>query len=284
MTRFKQHTKLDPNFVAKKLEEFFNEDHIENDITTTATQQNHTVEAVLIVREDLIFAGQEIIKQGFIDCTIPMVIDDGVSLRPGDVIASISGGINNILKKERVVLNLIQRLCGIASKVNQLSQKTHQYEIELLDTRKTTPGLRMFEKFAVAVGGGINHRFSLEDAVMIKDNHLAGSPDIIQIVAKAKQDNPGKDIQLEVDTKDQLEFALESDATSLLLDNFQPQNLPDVIQRIRSHNKGQNIYIELSGGITEDTLSDFCIQGVNGISMGALTHNIKSKDIGLDIK
>ena len=142
----------------------------------------------------------------------------------------------------------------------------------------------LFEKFAVAVGGGTNHRFSLEDAVMIKDNHLVGSPDIIQTVAKAKQENPGKDIQLEVDTKDQLEIALESDATSLLLDNFQPQNLPDVIQRIRSHNKGQNIYIELSGGITEDTLSDFCIQGVNGISMGALTHNIKSKDIGLDIK
>ena len=191
---------------------------------------------------------------------------------------------DTILKKERVVLNLIQRLCGIASKVNQLSRQTRPYDIELLDTRKTTPGLRMFEKFAVAVGGGTNHRFSLKDAVMIKDNHLAGSPDIIHTVAKAKKENPNKDIQLEVDTQEQLKFALESEATSLLLDNFKPQILPDVIEHIRSHSKGEDIYIELSGGITEETLSNFCIKGVNGISMGALTHNITSKDIGLDIK
>ena len=283
MTRFKQYTQLDPDFVSKKLDEFFKEDHIDHDITTATTQQDQIVEAVLVARESLIFAGHEIIKQGFVDCTISMIADDGDSLNSGDIIASISGGVNNILKKERVVLNLIQRLSGIASKVNQLSQQTRQYNIELLDTRKTTPGLRMFEKFAVAVGGGTNHRFSLEDAVMIKDNHLVGSPDIIQTVAKAKKDNPGKDIQLEVDTKDQLELALESEATSLLLDNFQPTNLQDTIQHIRSHSKGAKMYIELSGGITKDTLSDFCIQGVNGISMGALTHNIKSKDIGLDI-
>ena len=284
MTRFKQHTALNPDFVLKKLDEFFSEDHIENDITTQTIQRNHTVEATFVAREDLIFAGNEIIKQGFADCTISMIKDDGSKLNQGDVIANISGNINTILKKERVVLNLIQRLCGIASKVNQLCQKTRKYNIELLDTRKTTPGLRMFEKFAVAIGGGVNHRFSLEDAVMIKDNHLVGSPDIIQTVAKAKHDNPGKDIQLEIDTKDQLKFALESEATSLLLDNFQSHSLPNVIQNIRSHNKGEKMYIELSGGITENTLSDFCIQGVNGISMGALTHNIKSKDIGLDIK
>ena len=232
MTRFKQHTQLDPDFVSKKLDEFFKEDHVDSDITTTTTQHNRTVDAVLVARENLIFAGHEIIKQGFADCRISMIVDDGKSLNHGDVIAGISGGINTILKKERVVLNLIQRLCGIASKVNQLSRHTRPYDIELLDTRKTTPGLRMFEKFAVAVGGGTNHRFSLEDAVMIKDNHLAGSSDIIQTVAKAKHDNPGKDVQLEVDTKDQLEFALESEATSLLLDNFQAQDLPNIIQYI----------------------------------------------------
>tara|TARA_Y100000590_G_C15587076_1_gene964550 strand:- start:353 stop:1207 length:855 start_codon:yes stop_codon:yes gene_type:complete len=284
MTRFTQHTKLDPDFVSKKLDEFFKEDHIDYDITTTTTQHNRTVDAVLVARENLIFAGHEIIKQGFADCIISMIADDGESLNHGDVIANISGGINTILKKERVVLNLIQRLCGIASKVNQLSRHTRPYDIELLDTRKTTPGLRMFEKFAVAVGGGTNHRFSLKDAVMIKDNHLVGSPDIIRTVAKAKKENPNKDIQLEVDTQEQLKFALESEATSLLLDNFKPQILPDVIEHIRSHSKGEDIYIELSGGITEETLSNFCIKGVNGISMGALTHNITSKDIGLDIK
>jgi len=120
--------------------------------------------------------------------------------------------------------------------------------------------------------------------VMIKDNHLIGNPDIIQAVSKAKQENPNKDIQIEVDTKDQLAIALESSVSSILLDNFTPETLPDTIQAIRSHVKGKNIYIELSGGITADTLSDFCIDGVDGISMGALTHNIKSKDISLDIK
>jgi len=284
MTRFIQHTKLDPSFVAKKLDEFFKEDHIDSDITTTTTQHNHTVEAVLVARENLIFAGSEIIKQGFTNCTISVIADDGKPLNQGDVIASITGGINSILKKERVVLNLIQRLCGIASKVNQLSRQTRQYDIELLDTRKTTPGLRMFEKFAVSIGGGTNHRFSLKDAVMIKDNHLHGNPDIIQIVAKAKNNNPGKDIQIEVDNKEQLAYALASDATSILLDNFNPDILPDIIEHIKSHNTGSSKYIELSGGITANTISQFCIPGVHGISMGALTHNVKSKDIGLDIK
>ena len=141
-----------------------------------------------------------------------------------------------------------------------------------------------FEKFAVAIGGGTNHRFSLKDAVMIKDNHLHGNPDIIQIVAEAKHKNPGKDIQIEVDNKEQLAYALASDASSILLDNFNPDILPDIISHIQSHNTGSSKYIELSGGITAKTISQFCIPGVHGISMGALTHNVKSKDIGLDIK
>lgn len=284
MTRFKQYTNLDPDFVTKKLDDFFQEDNIKQDITTEATQNNKYVNGLVIAREELIFAGYQIIKQGFVNCEITHIIDDGSKLKTGDIIAKIKGPINEILKKERVVLNLIQRLCGIASTAHKLSTITQEHNIELLDTRKTTPGLRVFEKFAVAIGGGTNHRFSLKDAVMIKDNHLKGRSNIIQIVAQAKQANPNKDIQVEVDTKEQLEYALQSEATSILLDNFNPDILPKIIAHIQSHKTGSSKYIELSGGISADTISQFCIPGINGISMGALTHNIKSKDIGLDIK
>ena len=156
--------------------------------------------------------------------------------------------------------------------------------IQLLDTRKTTPGLREFEKFAVSVGGGINHRFSLKEAVMIKDNHLMGSSNLKEAVNNAAKHNPGKDIQVEVDTREQLEEALETHATSILLDNFSPTNLENIVKYIRSHKNGANIYIELSGGINAENIDSYCIEGVNGISMGALTHNIKSKDISLDLK
>ena len=285
MTRFKQYTTLDPQFVAEKLQEFFKEDNIHKDITTISTQENNKeIQAVLVAKESLVFAGTEIIQQGFLDCMIEDMVNDGICLKQGDVIATIQGNINSILQKERVILNLIQRLSGIASTAHQLSQITNQYNIELLDTRKTTPGLRVFEKFAVTVGGGVNHRFSLQDAIMIKDNHLMGNPDILQAIAKAKQENPHKDIQVEADTLEQLDMVLQSQVTSVLLDNFKSSDLTPAINKIRTHPNGSDLYIELSGGITAKTLVDFCIHGVNGISMGALTHNIRSKDISLDIK
>jgi len=285
MTRFTQYKTLNPKIVATKLEAFFAEDQTHNDITTNSTQANHKqATGIFMAKEPLVFAGSEIIRQGFIDCKIDNIVEDGTTLNKGDVISTIHGDIDIILKKERVVLNLIQRLAGIATTTKKLSQITKCHNIELLDTRKTTPGLRIFEKFAVSIGGGTNHRFSLKDAIMIKDNHLMGNPNIIEAVAKAKQKNPNVDIQVEVDTKKQLQEVLQSDATSVLLDNFSPKVLPNIIENIRLHQKGRELYIELSGGITSETLPDFCINGVDGISMGALTHNIKSKDISLDIK
>jgi len=285
MIRHKQITKLNPKLVEKKLQEFFKEDNITEDITTnTMLKDKKTAEAHFIAKEDMIFAGKEIINQGFKECFIISLKNDGVYFKEGEIIAQLSGQTDVILKKERVILNLLQRLSGIATTTNTLVKKLEQYNIQLLDTRKTTPGLREFEKFAVSVGGGINHRFSLKDAVMIKDNHLMENPNLKEAVNNVAKLNPGKDIQVEVDTNEQLEEALETKATSVLLDNFSPQNLPDAIKYIRSHKNGANIYIELSGGITADNIDSFCIMGVDGISMGALTHNIKSKDISLDLK
>ena len=154
MIRHKQITKLKPEFVEKKLQEFFNEDNISEDITTNTTQQeNKTVEAHFIAKEEMVFAGKEIIKQGFDDCFIITLKNDGTHFKQGDTIASIGGSSDIILKKERVILNLLQRLSGIASTTNRLAKKLEKHKIQLLDTRKTTPGLREFEKFAVSFGG-----------------------------------------------------------------------------------------------------------------------------------
>ena len=284
MIRHKQYSKLDPEYVEKKLNEFFKEDNIEKDITTKATQNNRPAEAYFIAKEDLIFAGKEIIIQAFKDCNINQIQEDGHLIKKGEPLAMLSGPINIILQKERVVLNLVQRLSGIASTTRELVKIVGPHNIQLLDTRKTTPGLRVFEKFAVFVGGGTNHRFSLKEAAIIKDNHLVGSPNIKDAVEKTINENPEKDIQVEVDNTDQLQGAISSRATSIMLDNFSPQEIPAIINTIQQSERGQETYIELSGGITKNNLNDYCIDGVHGISMGALTHNIKSKDISLDLK
>tara|TARA_B100001123_G_C15129381_1_gene954672 strand:+ start:48 stop:914 length:867 start_codon:yes stop_codon:yes gene_type:complete len=287
MARHKQHNNLDPEEVRKKLNDFFIEDNIQEDITTLATQTtNQNVQAVFLAKENLYFSGKEIIIQGFSDCQIIRIENDGEYISKGQSIAVLQGSIQTILSKERVVLNLLQRLSGITSKTKALTKITKPYNIELLDTRKTTPGLRMFEKFAVCVGGGINHRYSLKDSIMIKDNHLMGLEkrnDILEVTKKLYKTYTDIDLEIEVDTKEQLDLALESSATSILLDNFSPEQLKNIIPYIRNHTIGNNKYIEISGGITETTLTHYCIKGANGISMGCLTHNIQSKDISLDI-
>ena len=285
MTRHAQIESLDLDYINKKLDQFFKEDNIDQDITTFSTQKkDQQVQAFFIAKEDLVFVGRDIIAQGLNECIVNQMQEDGAFVKKGEPIAVLSGPIETILKKERVILNLIQRLSGIASKTQELVEKIKEFNVQLLDTRKTTPGLREFEKYAVYVGGGTNHRFSLKDAVMIKDNHLIGNSDFHSSVNNAFEKNPGKDIQIEVDTKEQLEQALTTKATSVLLDNFDPKVLPETIKYIRSHEKGKNIYIELSGGINSDNIHHFCVKGINGISIGALTHNIKSKDISLDLK
>ena len=285
MTRFKQHKELPIKYIQNKLKEFFNEDDIDNDLTTQLVfSREKEAEAVFIAKENLVFAGKAIIEEAFFNCKIISIKNDGDMIAEGQSIAKIKGDIRSILKKERVVLNLIQRLSAIATKVSKLVQITKEKGIELLDTRKTTPGLRLFEKFAVVVGGGTNHRFSLSSSVMLKDNHLSHTSSILKSVKQVKNLVKVKDIQVEADTVDLVNQILQSGASSILLDNFKPKKLSEVVDKIRAHPKGKNIYIELSGGITEQTLESFCVLGVDGISMGALTHNVKNVDISLDIK
>ena len=282
MIRHEQITSLDKDYINNKLEQFFLEDNIFEDITTTSTQnENNHVEAIFLAKEDLLFVGKQIILQGLKKCIFKNIVEDGTYLKKGSQIAVLSGPIVEILK-ERVILNLIQRLSGIASTTQKLVKKTEKFGIQLLDTRKTTPGLRRFEKYAVFIGGGTNHRYSLKDSVMIKDNHLIGNSSFQESVDKALAKNPNKDIQVEVDNSNQLREVLKTKVTSILLDNFHPRSLAQAISMIRK--KKKKIYIELSGGINMSNIKSYCVDGVDGISMGALTHNIKSKDISLDLK
>ena len=283
MIRHEQITSLDKDYINNKLEQFFLEDNIFEDITTTSTQnENNHAEAIFLAKEDLLFVGKQIILQGLKKCIFKNIVEDGTYLKKGSQIAVLSGPIVEILKKERVILNLVQRLSGIASTTQKLVKKTEKFGIQLLDTRKTTPGLRRFEKYAVFIGGGTNHRYSLKDSVMIKDNHLIGNSSFQESVDRALAKNPNKDIQVEVDNSDQLREALKTKVTSILLDNFHPRSLAQAISMIRK--KKKKIYIELSGGINISNIKSYCVDGVDGISMGALTHNIKSKDISLDLK
>ena len=209
MIRHTQYKSLNPLQVKAKLEDFFKEDNISDDITTSITQiKNQEAQAIIWAEEKMVFAGKEIIIQAFNTCRILRIENDGEPILKGQSIAVIQGPIQTILNKERVVLNLLQRLSGIASKTNMLTKITSPHNIQLLDTRKTTPGLRMFEKYAIAVGGAFNHRLNLSKGILIKDNHIRSAKSVSNALKAVKKTYPLFPVELEVDNLDQIREAL----------------------------------------------------------------------------
>lgn len=204
---------------------------------------------------------------------------DGDEIQPGDVIAVVRGRARTLLTGERVALNFLQRLSGIASKTRKMVDMIKYSKAELLDTRKTTPGLRVLEKYAVGVGGARNHRFGLFDGVMIKDNHIKIVGSIQKAVSTARQKVPHTiKIEVEVETLEQLHEALEAHADIIMLDNM------DIYEMIEAVNiVGGRALLEASGGINEGNLVEAARTGVDFISMGALTHAATSLDISFDI-
>ena len=185
-----------------------------------------------------------------------------------------------MLKLERILLNLLQRLSGIATLTKKYVNITESSGIKILDTRKTTPGLRLFEKYAVKVGGGYNHRLDLSSGLLIKDNHwIASKNDFYKIIRDYDSELP---IQVEVDNKSQLTELLKYKVDAILLDNMDPDYAKDCVQTIRSIN--QKVFIEISGGVTIDNLKNYIIEGVDGISSGALMHQAQNKKIKLEFE
>jgi len=214
---------------------------------------------------------------------ITFLIEDGSEIKPGKVLATISGNVTNILKAERTALNFLRRLSGIASETALYISKTKDCTAKIVDTRKTTPGLRILEKYAVRMGGGQNHRFHMGDAVLIKDTHLAAlraqGMSFSGIIAKAKKNTPaGLTIEVEVDTPEEAREAAQAGADMILLDNMSPEVMQGVVSSLPA-----GVRTEASGGITLKNVRAAAMSGVDIISIGALTHSPKALDISLEL-
>ena len=281
---YKQINKLDPKQVSKKLKELLKEDVPAGDATTKNIVLIDTKEVFAIQpRESMIFCGNPIIENIFSPkVKVKKMVKDGQKLLSGQTIALLSGSNSEILTKERLLLNMIQRMSGVSSLTGKYVEKLNNNKIKVLDTRKTTPGLRIFEKYAVFCGGGSNHRLNLSSGIMVKDNHINKITD--EVADKLTRISPSVPIQFEVDSPKQINSQNVSLVDAFLLDNMTPNKIKKCIEKINLlKNKDKKIFIEVSGGVTLKNISKFNLKGVNGISVGALTHQSTNVDIGLDL-
>ncbi len=239
--------------------------------------------AHLVARESFVVAGvMDVAAQVFylqnpvIQCTD--AVADGQTAAKGDCLLTVTGPVVDLLKAERVALNLLQRLSGIASLTAKFVEKTKLYPVRITDTRKTTPGLRMLEKYAVRTGGGYNHRFNLSDGVLIKDNHIAACGSITKAVEILREKVPHTiKIEVETDTIEQVRECLDCGADIIMLDNMDLETLQQAVVMIDG-----KALTEASGGVNLDTVAGIAATGVDIISVGALTHSAPSCDIGMD--
>ncbi|MFE7195713.1 carboxylating nicotinate-nucleotide diphosphorylase [Microbacterium oxydans] len=256
--------------------------------STTLLPADATATADLVAREAGVFSGGEVFAAAF-RLTDPSVqvdlhVGDGDEFVAGDVLASVSGAARSVLTAERVALNFTQRMSGIATLTAAYVAAVDGTETRIADTRKTTPGLRAFERHAVESGGGRNHRHSLSDAVMAKDNHLAvlkrSGLDLAAALRDALSRLPHTThVVVEVDRLDQIDAVLDGGADTVLLDNFSLDDLERGVALI-----GDRAIVEASGGVTLDTVGDIARTGVDVISVGALTHSARALDLGLDLR
>ncbi|MDD6723330.1 MAG: carboxylating nicotinate-nucleotide diphosphorylase [Muribaculaceae bacterium] len=264
----------------------FAEDIGDGDATTLSTIPAEAVgKQQLIVKEEGILAGVEIARKVFekFDPSLKMTvfIEDGAHVRPGDIAFVVEGPVRSLLQTERTMLNIMQRMSGIATTTAKYQKQLEGTGARVLDTRKTTPGMRMLEKEAVKIGGGTNHRIGLFDMILIKDNHTDFAGGIPQAVAKAKEwcKANGRDLRIEQEVRDTDEImqAIEAGVDRIMLDNFTPERTREAVKLIRKEAPG--VEIESSGGITFDTLRQYGECGVDFISVGALTHSVRGLDM-----
>jgi nicotinate-nucleotide pyrophosphorylase (carboxylating) len=262
------------------------EDIGDGDHTTLSTIPRSAMgKARLLVKQEGILAGVEIARRVFslVDATLNFtkLLDDGAVIKPGDVAFYIEGPSRSITIGERLALNFMQRMSGIATKTNRIQSLIADTKCKLLDTRKTTPCFRYFEKEAVRMGGGVNHRFGLYDMILVKDNHVDFAGGVQQALSQVKSylESTGKLLRVEVEARNMNEVKqiVESGiAFRVLLDNMTPAQIAEAVQWIAGR-----VETEASGGITEVNIRDYALAGVDYVSMGALTHQIQSLDLSL---
>lgn len=264
----------------------FAEDIGDGDHTTLSTIPADAVgRQHLLVKEEGILAGVEIARKVFakLDPSLKMtvMIGDGAHVKPGDIAFVVEGSVRSLLQAERIMLNIMQRMSGIATVTAKYQSRLEGLDCKVLDTRKTTPGMRMLEKEAVKIGGGCNHRIGLFDMILIKDNHVDFAGGIGKAVARAKEycKEKGKDLRIEVEVRntDEILQAIEAGVDRIMLDNFTPERTAEAVKLIRQ--KAPGVEIESSGGITLETMRPYGEAGVDFISVGALTHSVKGLDM-----
>jgi nicotinate-nucleotide pyrophosphorylase (carboxylating) len=264
----------------------FTEDIGDGDHTTLSTiPETATGKVQLIVKEEGVLAGVEIAQQIFHtfdpELKITVFIQDGEEVKYGDIAFFVEGKVRSLLQTERLVLNVMQRMSGIATTTRKYVKKLEGTQTKVLDTRKTTPGMRILEKEAVRIGGGVNHRIGLFDMVLLKDNHVDFAGGIENAIVRTKEYlwKNGKNLPIEIEVRnfDELNEVLKLGGVDrIMLDNFNVENTRKAVEIV-----GGKYELESSGGITYDTLRDYAETGVDYISVGALTHSVKSLDMSL---
>lgn len=255
------------------------------DITSLSTiPESRMAFGRFIAKESGILCGTQVVERTFklIDNSteVKLLAKDGDKVEKGDIICEVQGKAISLLTAERVSLNFLQHLSGIATKTHQAVEQVKEYNVKIADTRKTTPGLRVLEKMAVKVGGGVNHRFNLADGVLIKDNHIVAAGGIKNAVEAARKNAPHTlKIEVEVENFDMLNQALEAGADIIMLDNMSNQDMKKAVEIINSR-----AISEASGNMGDKSLAQVAQTGVDLISIGALTHSVKALDISLKFK
>lgn len=272
-------------FAKKLIEQFLIEDIGSGDLSSNVIfDKNEKGKGVFLAKDNGIICGTEIISLVYntygADVLTQLSKNDGDSIKKGDIIAEVEGAVTALLSCERIILNLMQRMSGIASMTKKAVELLNDTSIRICDTRKTTPGIRMFEKYAVTCGGGFNHRVGLYDGIMLKDNHISFAGGIKKAVemARSKVGHMVK-IEVEVETKEQVLEAVKAGADIIMFDNRTPEQIKEFVELVPS-----SIITEASGGINFDNLSSFSGTGVNYISIGALTHSVIPIDISFNNK
>lgn len=275
---------MDRNLLRRQLKGFLAEDIGRGDLTSESIFHAGEIgSARLVARESFVVAGVETVaaevfrvQNRAVEILAPVA--DGSQLQQGDILMTVRGPVVDLLKAERVALNLLQRLSGIATLTSRFVAAVAGTRVRITDTRKTTPGLRMLEKYAVQAGGGANHRFNLTDGILIKDNHIAACGSITEAVRRVRQKAPHTiRIEVETDTLEQVDECINCGVDIIMLDNMSCETMSEAVRRIAGR-----ALVEASGGVNMATVAAIAATGVDIISVGALTHSAPSCDIGMD--
>jgi len=274
--------------ISEIVQKALSEDLPFEDLTSELlVEDNLHGEAYFLAKEDLVVCGIPVVEEVFqqVDGTVELSfeVNEGEEVSKGTKFGFARGKVKSLLKGERVALNFLQHLSGIATMVRRMQKKLSPYGITLLDTRKTLPGLKVLQKYAVRVGGGQNHRFSLSDGLLIKDNHIKACGGLEKVLEKLNRTPHYVAVEIEVKSLTELSLILESEAniSAVLLDNFSQKDLAEALDMIKR--SGKKVLVEVSGGVKEENLDRFLMLGIDYLSSGAITHSVKAVDISFKI-